>query len=417
MAQTLFSIELSMEHLQYELMRLDMLLHRALWRSQQARSRSDDTPLENFYLSTEKAYALLKRPFGSGSEIDPRDSATYEQALRDITTRSEALFDQAARSGSRLAYLTEQFRLDRFALDIFMIALAPAIDTRYEALYGYLHDDLSKKYPSVDLILNLLCQPGPSRLEKFSAFGDETPLFKEKLLRRTTEWGPTLLSQPLHPDPGVVSWLLGHYQPHPELAPFLTLVASPQPDPILLRDTQRQEIDRLSQTDAITAFYGKDHLCQLAAAQLLAQQVDRPLLQLDLAGAQTAGFGPADILQLTLRDARLLRAIPFVLGWDTLLVEDAPPADLLAQLCQHPGFVLLAGEKRWQPRLVERQRQIFAIDFDIPAYDQRHQLLTQLLDTVEYQNIEIDPALDVAGLAGQFFALKRTAARCGQYRS
>ena len=41
-----------------------------------------------------------------------------------------------------------------------MIALAPEIDLRYERLYAYLHDDVSRRHPSVDLALNLDCGAG-----------------------------------------------------------------------------------------------------------------------------------------------------------------------------------------------------------------------------------------------------------------
>ena len=39
--------------------------------------------------------------------------------------------------------------------EVLLIALAPDVDTRFEALYGYLNDDVSKRRASVRLGLEL----------------------------------------------------------------------------------------------------------------------------------------------------------------------------------------------------------------------------------------------------------------------
>ena len=44
----------------------------------------------------------------------------------------------------------------RFEEQCILICLAPEIDRKYEKLYAYLQDDITRKKPSVDLILSLL---------------------------------------------------------------------------------------------------------------------------------------------------------------------------------------------------------------------------------------------------------------------
>src|ERR1700675_1281761 len=56
-----------------------------------------------------------------------------------------------------LTWLQRTFGLSPFYLDVILIALAPEVDLRYERLYAYLQDDISRKRPSVNLALNLLC--------------------------------------------------------------------------------------------------------------------------------------------------------------------------------------------------------------------------------------------------------------------
>jgi hypothetical protein len=56
----------------------------------------------------------------------------------------------------RLEELARLFHLTPFDVDTLLICLALELDLRYERLYAYLQDDVTKKLPSVDLVLNLL---------------------------------------------------------------------------------------------------------------------------------------------------------------------------------------------------------------------------------------------------------------------
>jgi len=391
--------DITFAHLQYELMRLDMLLHRQLWRIQKMRQKSAETALDSFYISADKAYALLMRPFGEGSEIPDPESATYAQALDNITQQSQQLLADAAARGEqpRLQRLYDLFGLDRFACDVLLASLAPALDSRYEALYGYLHDDLSKKQPSINMLLELLLPPGPGRLLQFSYFADDAPIFRHRLLKRTAEWGPNLLNQALHPDVSLISWLLGHYQPHLDMQAYLSYERDPMPNLNLLQVEQIEELEKTAVSPSVKVFYGADIACQITSARWLAEKTDKPLLRLDLATALLAGFDIQDALRLTLRDGMLLNAIPFISNWDSVLVEDAPPPRLLEWICEYKGQIIISSTKKWQPRFVERERQLYWMDFAIPLYGQRQRLLDQFL-----LHTDFDDDLDVEGVAGQF---------------
>jgi hypothetical protein len=66
--------------------------------------------------------------------------------------------------------------LSPFEVDALLICLAPEIDLRYERLFGYLQDDVTKRRPSVDLLLNLLSPTFESKLsarQYFSIVGDD----------------------------------------------------------------------------------------------------------------------------------------------------------------------------------------------------------------------------------------------------
>ena len=100
---------------------------------------------------------------------------------------------------TRLSWLAEVFGLAPFELDIVLIALAPEVDLRYERIYAYLQDDVTRRRPSVDLVLNLLCSSAEERLARRACLSSESPLVRHRLIR-------------LIPDPQQVEApLLAHY--------------------------------------------------------------------------------------------------------------------------------------------------------------------------------------------------------------
>ena len=64
-----------------------------------------------------------------------------------------------------LAILAERFELSAFELDVLFIAVVVDIEPRYEALFGYVQNDVARKRPTVDLVLTLLSGPVADRFE------------------------------------------------------------------------------------------------------------------------------------------------------------------------------------------------------------------------------------------------------------
>jgi ATP-dependent 26S proteasome regulatory subunit len=397
--------DLSFQHLQLELARLDIILHRQIQRQQRGGDpqESEGNLLSSYHISDAQAYSLLERPFGYGSEaLDEAAAGPYEQALAQTEQQIAALVTEAEEAGLglRLYRLAILLELDRFALDVLLISLAPPLDARYGKLYAFLQDDLTRKRPSISLILDLLCPPGPDRLLRLAHFADDAPLLRQRLVERIPEPGmerPLLINESICPDDSIVTWLLlGQYQPHASLQEHLIF----EPEPAL--DSHQHPPDiwptiaPAAGREDILVFHDKDEVSQQTVARLLAAEAVRPLLTLDLATATQAGLAPKEAIRLLLRDALLTGAIPHVTGWDSCLVDDAPPAGLLSALCSHPGLLIISGQKRWQPRQVARTRLLRWFAFPIPDTLQRHQLLQHFLDDT------LGEELDLEGLAGQF---------------
>ncbi|MFD8744573.1 ATP-binding protein, partial [Streptomyces sp. NPDC059616] len=64
--------------------------------------------------------------------------------------------------GSRIHRLAGSFGLLPLDVDLLLVALAPDIDGRFEQLYGYLNDDLTRRRPTIGLALELCGLPAAS---------------------------------------------------------------------------------------------------------------------------------------------------------------------------------------------------------------------------------------------------------------
>ena len=128
----------------------------------------------------ERAVAAARRIYAQGSSPDPYRGLHIgeEENETGAGSRAGASMFHAAAEGTeelltgvvnghpRLASLQAIFGLSLFDLHVIVIGLAPELDLRYERVYAYLQDDVTRKRPSVDLVLNLLCSPFAAKLAR-----------------------------------------------------------------------------------------------------------------------------------------------------------------------------------------------------------------------------------------------------------
>ena len=398
--------DLSLEHLQCEMRRVDLLIQRQVRRWQMA-GQDAQNRFRGLYVSDQDAEGLLERPFGTnwGQLValpadEERGYAQEDARLEELRLEIEA---QAAQSGEklRLHQLRDAFGLRPLEEDILLIALAPALDLRYERIYGYLQDDVTRKLPTLSLVLDLFDLTASERLALLGALSQDGPLFRHRLVERHVDTNPTnRLGQALSVDPAIVGWLLGSYHPSPALGRGAYLLDVQQEDPlaaVLAADELEALLPTLVQ-QPVVVFYGPDQAVQEAAAQCCAAHLGQPLLMVPLTQGDPTGGEAAQQVSLALRDASLLGAIPCLLHWEACLDADKNTRiGILHSVCEHPGLVLLGSASTWQVTGLERQRTFFWLEFPLPAYTRRRDLWAHYLNG--------DPAADepsLAALAGQF---------------
>ncbi|WP_327700189.1 ATP-binding protein [Streptomyces sp. NBC_00459] len=121
-------------------------------------------------------------------------------------------------AGSVLDGLAQRFGLSPLDLDLLLVAVAPDLDARFERLYGYLNDDLTRRRPTVGLALEL-CGLGGAAAARFR-LAPGSPLVAGGLVEVTEPERPPLSRVLAVPD-RVTGHLLGSARPDARLAGVL----------------------------------------------------------------------------------------------------------------------------------------------------------------------------------------------------
>ncbi|MEU9047885.1 MULTISPECIES: ATP-binding protein [unclassified Kitasatospora] len=314
------------DHLWERLHRVEQRVRSAV-RERRADDPDPDDPYRGQYLSPEAVERIL---------------AASATAFRDGGAPGDG---PAPPPGSRLARLGEAFGLLPVDVELLLVALAPDLDTRFEQLYGYLNDDLTRRRATVGLALELcgLSGAGAGRFR----FSVRAPLIVGGLLDVAEPERP-LLSRTLRVPDRVTAHLLGDDEPDGALA-GLARRATPGPDPGVGAAAEFVDRVRAAAADGgLVHLLDRDgHAGPPAVAALAAD--GRPPLVID-AAALAARPSPG-IVRVLAREARLAGGGVVLGPLDRLEPERPERAALLRDLCAELAGVplIVHGPQVWDP--------------------------------------------------------------------
>src|SRR6266568_252211 len=238
----------SLDHILAELERIDLLVEAQVGR---ARQLHKDNEFQGLYISEREVDAMLAEPMGLppwaatppvGTEANVAAAITRLSAL--IEPRKQASLQLGI--PLRLLTLGERFHLSEFELDVILLCLAAELDLRYEKLYAYLQDDVTKKRPSVDLALNLLSPSFSAKLVLRRRFSSSAPLVKFLLISVVDDPAiprPCLLNRYLKLDERIVGYLLDDNDIDSRLSSIVSLVQPKHTlEDVILPDNERLEL-------------------------------------------------------------------------------------------------------------------------------------------------------------------------------
>ena len=340
----LAAIRGDMDELLAALLRLDLRLRLAVDEQRPQLAERARDPFRGLYISESDVDELLAA-----------DSA--EQVTRDL------LSGPVGRISTRLNRLASLFDLDEFEQEALLICLAPELDLRYERLYAYLQDDVSRRRPSVELILRLLGESLAVRLSGRDTLGPAGRLMREGLVTYAEESAAQtpLLARALRVDERVAEFALGGDQLDARIAAVAHLF---RPDGThdnqsLTAETRRglERLMRASRGGALRSsvvyLHGPAAASKIAAVRQVCIAEARTLLVVDTA-ALLASARVETLLGLIAREALLQDAVLCVDGFDRLLSEEQPEVTIARSatrrmLERRVGHTILVGETRWEP--------------------------------------------------------------------
>ncbi len=351
------------EHVADLLARHDWLLRRELARS---RPRKPSDLLGFAAITDEEVDRLL-------GQADPREGEAarapeihkFEQAAADLRRRIDSRVKQTLASGGRLPVieLAQRFALSAFEIDILVACLATEIDRRYERIYGYLHDDMSRKLPSPGLILSLCCDHPAQQLSTRSVLGPVAPLRHYRIVDVADDAG-TLpwYARPVRIDERIVSFLLGDRSVDGRIAPYVSWLDSGS-DAIYLTHSQRAELAKLielanrcrgagrARQKPLVYLYGARNAGAEAMVRESARRLGVPVLTIDAELLCEPSLDFDQMVFLLFREGLLSQAALFLQNVDRALDQDPGGLRyraLIRHVVEMGGIVFLSGERSWR---------------------------------------------------------------------
>jgi hypothetical protein len=330
-AETFTSEQVSLAHLRLRLGTIERRLRAAVERRRETDPEPGD-PFRGLHISAAKADEILElRPI----------PASYPDADEDLES-IEAWADtiDGSRSTLRLRSLARAFDIDQIDVDLLLIALGPDVDMRFERLYGYVNDDVSKRRATVGLAFELM---GLSTFDAASRarLSSAGSLASRGLLHVEDDDRP-FLSRSVRVTDRISDFLVGGDTLEPGLA---KLVDDGSPD---LRGASAglaravASGTRLSYLHEVAGSSGRTTALASVAFTGVAS------LAIDL--VRLGAMSTSDVVQVirnAVVEARLRWAV-LVVGPVDVLVDRAPEA--VAELADAGWPAVLFGPRTWEPR-------------------------------------------------------------------
>ncbi len=379
-----------LEQLLAELQRVTRLVASRV-QALRAAGPTDDDEFKGLYVSEEEVDQLLSDPylFQAGS---------FEKTLNQPLPINSDI--------DRLSRLKNVFGLSAFELDVILIALAPELELRYEKLFAYLQDDVTRRRPSVDVALRLLCPGLAGQVAARRCFDADAPLIKYRLIELSDENQNrqiSLLARSIKLDEGVIAYLLGEVRVDARLRHLADFIKNT--DANTLMPEAGFFVDRLAELSSqnfLCVLVGSDEVNKRYLAGEVCRQGAKPLLEID--AAMLPGLAKTEsLLRLLDREALLRGAGLYIGAYDQLFKEEGKDAAallearrlILRMMRSYQGTIFVSSTVPLEPVLTGQSGLEFQIRLNLPGYSERQNLWEKQLG-------QSAMGLDLEGLSSRF---------------
>jgi len=404
------------EHLLAELDCLKLLLHRQVLRLRAATLLREDQ-FRGLYISDEEVDAILLQNSSDDSQ-SPGSSQTatlHNLALQihsasvELAARLQA--SQLARVNIPLFRLARTFGLSPFEQFALLICVAPELDSRFEILYSYVQNDVTRKRPTPDLILKLFCSSLEDSLAMRVLLSPAAKLLRVPLIRFASDSSDreaNFLSRPLRAEPRIVDYLLEQEGLDERLRPFATInnpsrsFSDLHLPALLLEDLQKVGGSHADQ-GAVVFLHGPKGCGKRSIAEAISMQQGKPLVTVQLEQFSPEQLSLPLALQLLQREAHLHGANLFLGSLESISGPDPasqPKRKSLLDALSPSGFFIFVGSN-FQFSLAEASATYASLSFTIPMPDFAHRSFLWA-EAIEAMARDTAPEVDAVVLANKF---------------
>ncbi|MTI85727.1 MAG: ATP-binding protein [Firmicutes bacterium] len=378
----------SLQHIKEELKHLDLRI--LLLLGQQSRpSGSQADRLRGLVISDEEAYRLIKTDIFSPAP-GSSDKKTLHEMLAQVKKEIQEKRAESRKKGVflPLEYLSAAFSLTPLEEQCLVVCLAAELDMKYQKLYGFLHDDMTRKRPTVDLVLNLLCETTEEKLLARRCFSPDGILMKYFLTRHDGA-GSGMLSKELCLGEDVVSFLLGSSgltgavsnfaeleYPYEELGPLLWGQGIQDNIKKVVQSVNRGEYGK--KQSIVFYLYGPKGAGKKLQARHFSKYLNQTLLLVDLRRVLEKGQDHGELLETLGRDAVFQGAVPAFFNFQALLTDHITCSqireDLFRFIKTFTGVFFLLADRPWKPEDITEDYHFVDIELNVPPDAERKRL-------------------------------------------
>ena len=410
--------ENSLEHLLAEAKRIDMMLRREIVKTRERRGEANWDEFRGLYISEDEMDKLLASPMPTCVITETASPGNTEisrltQSLGLLEADIGQRRPNSLRDGIelRLEHLKQAFNLNPFEVDCLLIGLLPELDLKYQRLYAYLQDDVTKKSPTVDMTFTLLASSPDRKPTGRAMFLPDGNLLKHQLITLndpSPARAGALLEKSLKVEQRVVDFLLGSDQIDARLSSFVGVI---QPavslSDVLLPDDLKTRLHNVLKTEGfpqsgILFFHGPCGSGKRMTAEALCHVMKAPLLTIDLAGMLTTDLS-ADLASVLIsREACLQKACLYWDCFELLLTGERDTEvhrrSILEGMMSCPQTVFVGSQLTWDPATGQSEKSLLKFEFPVPSHSIRRQLWQINLNGL----ISLASDVDLDALANKF---------------
>ena len=410
----------SLAYLLDEMRRLDLLIYLQVVKQR----HQANNPLDRFkglVLTEEEIEGLLAnsvepQPGNKGFNDDDKKIELLTKSLSNLEFQIRERRIASINLGVYLSlhHLSKLFHLSLFEERCIMICLALEINSKYEKLYAYLQDDITRKKPSVGMVINLLCSTTAEKIEARLAFGHQAPLVTYGLIHgeELQDSMNPLLSRSLKLDDRIAGFLLesGLYDARLEKIIRLSFPEGPS-DELHLEEGVVKRVqsfveqhlnDKVHQgRNVFIKFYGPYGAGKRELVETVCYNAGLPVIIADVEKMLNYRQSFEEIMWVLGREVLLQQAGLCLENFDRLVDDiDKKQADMkfVLETCRvFTRLTFLLGSLPWRPRGISKTSTFVELELPLPESETRQRIWEKLSC-----NDCIENCIDFGELAGKF---------------